>query len=331
MARRPRLPSRGGSVRALLARVVAAAAGGAAALGSSGCCAPLIESWGDGSAASRVAPMAPHLAEGRPAPNRALPRDVCMAACGAETCFPATVEGSSGVVSEAIVCNDFVAGYCHDSGFFRMPAGRRDAHMTDTTTLADAARELGAAEAASIEDFSRLARDLARLGAPQTLVRRARRAMKDEIAHARVMRRLAGDGDPAAPAKPSTRAPSGLVALACENVRLGCVGETWGALLLSVQSERAALPRVRSALGRLARDEARHAALAFAIHAWAWPRLSSSQRARVRSAARQELRALVARAAAPVSGEVATELGLPSENERSGLGRALSGALGALI
>jgi hypothetical protein len=140
------------------------------------------------------------------------------------------------------------------------------------------------AEAESVGAFAILAAELASLGADRKFVRAARAAMKDEIAHARMMRRLAKTK----PAKTKTPpVPSrSLVAFAEHNAAEGCVRETFGVALAAFQAAHAADPRVRAAMTRIVADEARHASLAFRIDAWARERLSKTGRRRVRSAER---------------------------------------------
>jgi hypothetical protein len=75
-----------------------------------------------------------------------------------------------------------------------------------------------------------------------------------------------------------------LESLARDNAVEGCVRETWGALLALRQASRAADPCVRATMSRIARDEIRHAELAWDIERWLRPRLSVSQRQRVRAA-----------------------------------------------
>src|SRR6185369_2194729 len=75
-----------------------------------------------------------------------------------------------------------------------------------------------------------------------------------------------------------------LADLALENAVEGCVRETWGALVALRQASRAADVEVRAAMGRIARDEVRHAELAWTIDRWLTPRLGAAQRQQVRSA-----------------------------------------------
>lgn len=168
-------------------------------------------------------------------------------------------------------------------------------------------------EAASVPAFERLARELAHWGAPAELVRRARRAMGDEIRHARVMDRLArGHGHaPRAVVAPPLPCRE-LAAIAHENAVEGCVREAYGAVIATWQAERAEELALRPAFRAIAADERRHAALAEAVHAWILDRLDDDQRAeieRARVTAGAKLRASLAAA------QGCRELGLPGAGE----------------
>ncbi len=79
----------------------------------------------------------------------------------------------------------------------------------------------------------------------------------------------------------------------------GCVGETIAALVAREQRARAADPAVVQALGHIAEDEERHAALAWRFVRWAIARGGDS----VRRAVRESFRSAVANARrAPVEG-----------------------------
>lgn len=314
----------------LLRRLATLASAGGGAAAASGCCTPYFEEWRAGSSWSRVEAMPPDVASTAPAPERELPREVCARVCGGTAvCFPATLEGPSGVVSDVVVCNEFIAGGCHDTGVFRMPSGRRAAILRRGTPGA-AWLALAGAEAASIGDFRRLARELQRAGAPRRLVVGSLAAADDEIRHERVLRRIAArTGAVSRAVGPISRRADvvtprrrDLASLARENVALGCVGESWGALLLEVQSRTATDSDVRRALARIAQDETRHAALAFDLHAWAWRRLDARGRASVRRALGRSLAAL--RRVADVDPDLAVALALPSAPTRRALADALA-------
>jgi hypothetical protein len=168
-------------------------------------------------------------------------------------------------------------------------------------------------EAASITAFDVLARDLARHGAPARLVARALRARRDEIAHARMMTRLAtrfGATPPRVEVEPT--APRDLLAVALENEIEGCVRETYGALVAAFQA-RTAAPALRPILRRIADDEASHAALAHDVGRWARRRLDARGRAALAHARRETTRALRREARTPAASLVAIA-GLPDRD-----------------
>jgi len=167
-------------------------------------------------------------------------------------------------------------------------------------------------EAASIPAFDRLARELASWGAPDELVQRAWRAMRDEVRHARVMTALARryGHTPRAITAPPLPCRS-LDAIARENAIEGCVREAYGALVATYQAERAS-PALRAAFRAIAIDEARHAELAEDVHTWILGRLAAESRdavERARTRAELELRGSLATARA------CRELGLPEGSD----------------
>jgi hypothetical protein len=148
-------------------------------------------------------------------------------------------------------------------------------------------------EAASVYAFEVMQAELGRAGAPASLVRAAARAERDERRHAhataRLARRFGG-----APVRPRVR-PAGrrsLEAMAVENAVEGCVRETFGALLATWQARHAKDATIRRAMTGIARDETRHAALAWAFARWAESRLDASARARIARARSNAVRSL---------------------------------------
>jgi hypothetical protein len=181
-------------------------------------------------------------------------------------------------------------------------------------------------EAASVHAFLRLGEELARHGAPAPLVRAAERSARDEERHARLMARWARAYGVTAPAPKVRRArPRTLEAMARENAVEGCAHETFGALLLGWQAARSPDPSLRRAFARVAADEARHAALAWAVAAWAEGRLDARGRARVGAARARALGALGrAQGPSPFDGAV----GRPSPADRAALLAGLIERLG---
>jgi hypothetical protein len=131
-------------------------------------------------------------------------------------------------------------------------------------------------EHASIASFSRFSLELLAAGAPPELVVQAQNAALDEIAHARASFTLAAayQGKPIGPsvfpfAGGAVQVRSDLSALAAAVAWEGCIGETAAAIVASEQLARATDPAVRSVLGQIAADEARHADLAWRTVRWA--------------------------------------------------------------
>jgi hypothetical protein len=151
--------------------------------------------------------------------------------------------------------------------------------------LPDPEREaLGAAwladarmEHASIAAFMALSRQLRTLGAPDRLIRWAERAAEQEREHARTCFLFASAylgvplGPGPLPEVPEELGPgdaSILTRLAVESWVDGCLGEGSAARAARRAARDARDPTIRAALRRIARDEAEHAELAWAIVAW---------------------------------------------------------------
>jgi hypothetical protein len=148
-------------------------------------------------------------------------------------------------------------------------------------------------EDASVPAFEALSADLARHGAPSSLVRRARKAARDEVRHTKMAIALARrHGSAIRRAEVPKLRPRSLEDIALENAVEGCVNETYGALLASWAAARALDPRTRAAMQIVAADETEHAALAWDIAAWAEARLDDAARDRVVAARRDAARTL---------------------------------------
>ena len=176
-------------------------------------------------------------------------------------------------------------------------------------------------EHASIAAFARLAIDSLAAGAPLALVRRAHEAAVDEVGHARACFAVAGDlrGAEAGPGGLRTsravRTVS-LARLARESLLDGCIGEGIAAGLASLLASRATDLRLRRTLLRIARDESRHAMLAWDIV----DALVERGGARVKAAVKRALDALSLPAATPrtAPGELA-RFGVASDAERAAI------------
>jgi len=206
-------------------------------------------------------------------------------------------------------------GICTNVG--RRPAGlRRTKKSAPSTALGAYFAEAAHLEAASVPAFERLRDELSALGAPRELVKTAERSIDDEVRHARVTARLARrfGGEPASVKVGRARRRS-LEAIARENAVEGCVRETFGAMVATWQAANAEDPQIRAHMRRIARDETRHAALAWSIATWADARLDDKARARIARARRKAVREL-GRALATTLPEASARLaGLPSARE----------------
>lgn len=150
------------------------------------------------------------------------------------------------------------------------------------STLDDATRELLAAawskdareEHASVAAFARWSMLMLSVGAPPAFVRDSQRASLDEIRHAMLSfsmakRYGAGDVGPAELDLEGAVAPRSLPEIARLTAEEGCVGETLGASLAAEQERICLDPVVRRVLRTIARDEERHAKLAWGFVSWA--------------------------------------------------------------
>lgn len=140
--------------------------------------------------------------------------------------------------------------------------------------LAEAWAELGLMEHASVASFARFALQLASLGAPPELLQGAASAMRDEIQHAQACFALASRyaGKDVGPGRLNVQDALGgmeLDDIVVTAINEGCIGETVAALEALEAAEHCIDEPARRALERIARDEARHAQLAWQFVAWA--------------------------------------------------------------
>jgi rubrerythrin len=213
---------------------------------------------------------------------------------------------------------------------FRLPASSSEPGCATGEYLAASAH----LEAASITAFENLATELTRLEAPSNLVRRCRRAASDERRHARAMRSLAtrfGSRvlELAQPQPQPQPQPQDAESIARDNAIEGCVRETFGAVVGLYQAEHALDPEIREALGPIARDEMRHAELAWRIAAWAEARLEPEARARIAAARRDAIAALRLELQIEPEPQLRDRLGLPASAAALGMFAALERTLWA--
>lgn len=183
-------------------------------------------------------------------------------------------------------------------------------------------------EGASIAAFEILSNELGSHRAPARLIEAARAAAADERRHADTIGRLAASRGVVPPVVSVNRGPiRDIESIARENAVEGCVRETYAAMLACRQARAAADPAIRSAMAGIARDETRHAALAWAVDDWSQRLLTPASRRRVREARREAINALVD---APLTGLSLVDLaeaGLPDEDEAA----RMAGELGAAL
>ncbi|MFO0551950.1 MAG: ferritin-like domain-containing protein [Polyangiaceae bacterium] len=192
---------------------------------------------------------------------------------------------------------------------------------------------VAALEAASVPAFEELARELAQLAAPASLVRACSAAAREETVHAALVRAaLSERGREREGAKLQSAEASAardLEQIALDNVVEGCVRETFGALVGAYQAAHAMDPRLARLAASLAHDEASHAALSIEIDRFCALSLSESARVRVRAARDRAVRELRSEALAPVDPALVDLAGVPPPDVAVELLDALASALWA--
>jgi hypothetical protein len=158
-------------------------------------------------------------------------------------------------------------------------AGPRLDHLTvaERAALAEHWTKMGQMEHASIAAFARFSLQLLSLGAPPELVEACTQALADETAHAVLCFGLAsayagraiGPGPLDVSGSLDVTSLGDIVDLV---IAEGCFGETSAALEALEAAESAADPVIAAAYAQIARDEQRHAELAFRFVRWALER-----------------------------------------------------------
>jgi hypothetical protein len=187
--------------------------------------------------------------------------------CGRRSCVigrPLVIDGE--VHAAQMKNRDDWQGQVHFSAENLKPEERRLAANHYAT--------VAAMEHASVASFARFSLQLMALGAPADLVRDAHQAALDEIEHAQLTFALANlfgktsvgpDKLPAAIANIDSNIDAFVKALVLE----GCVGETLGAAEGNEAAQRAGWSEIAQPLAKIARDEERHATLAWRSLQWA--------------------------------------------------------------
>ncbi len=244
-----------------------------------------------------------------------------------------TSEGEGAVVDCAAACGDEAPCAVVDETHVecirmieRCPAAGRRPVGPIQRTASDPERDPTSAwlfdalalEASAIRAFEELSSALERHGAPGELSVRARAAARDELRHTEAMAGLLARREARVSVRVSVApgAEQSLYDVALLNVVEGCTRETFGAVEAALQSSRAVDLDVREAFATIARDEARHALLAFDVDAWARTCLDAADGVRLdeaREATIRELRQSLLERSAPAG------LGLVSAAEAAAL------------
>ncbi len=253
------------------------------------------------------------------------PSPPCTALCGpgGVYCFP-----SDDATGGHIACQFNIACGPSSGASGRRPEGLFDARATGPDAVARFLAQTAYLEAASVDAFDRLAFELELHGAPEAHRAAARRAAQDEIRHARVTKKLAERAGACVPrVRVERRRVRPLEDIAIENAVEGCIRETFGAAVAMIQAERSGDERVRRAMKRIARDEARHAELSWAVARWIEPRLDADARRRVREAKEQAVAALQSDAAREPHESLTERLGVPNASQARALLAELQASL----
>jgi len=227
----------------------------------------------------------------------------------------ATIPGRPFVVAHAARTADAIerADYSELAGarLDGIPAEERAALAAEWTRV-------GLLEHASVAAFARFALQLLGLGAPPELLQTCQQAMQDELRHTRLAFGLASAyaATPLGPGRLDLEhaldAPENdlLAHVAMSTFVEGCIGETLAALDAREGASCATDPYVREVLSAIARDEERHAQLAWRFLDWALGE---------RPSLAQPLldRARLARAPSPLAVPTATSRPTGTEREAS--------------
>lgn len=229
-------------------------------------------------------------------------------------------DGTMKVLQTAFLHSSAGGYYCGPAPG-RRPEGLEPSACSEADDLGAYFAESARLEAASVHAFERLAEELTLHGAPKRLVRAARRARADEVRHARTTRALAKRfGARPRAAKVRRVAPRDLMSILRENAIEGCVRETYAALLATHQARNATDPSIARAMRTIARDETRHAALAWDVAEWAERDLDATQRAELAQLRAQTVAELEA---STTRGREVPEAGLPDRSTALRLVRSL--------
>lgn len=246
--------------------------------------------------------------------------------CGskAETLQRVARDGTVTQVSSTVL--ETASGACVEG---RRPRGLVESGSNWLGSLCAHFTEIAHMEAAAVLAFDELIEHLRGFGAPADLLERAGKAREDEVRHAAATRALAlrHGGRPVEPAIGEAAEAPSLLSFAIENMREGCVRETYGALVIAHQAAHAECPRIRAAFTRIRDEELEHAELSWDIASWLDEGLTPAGRAEVERARHEEIAVLLAAADVEPSDEVVRLAGMPTAATHRGLVAGLAPAL----
>ena len=141
------------------------------------------------------------------------------------------------------------------------------------------------AEASSVAAFLQLRAELEKHNTPQNLLDRCLIAAKEEVHHARMMAKFVKDCGAALPELnfgcPKSR---DLYEIALDNAVEGCIFESYSALKAQYQAIHATDSRILVAMKMIAKDETKHAQLAWDIHHHLMTQLSDQEQQKIHQA-----------------------------------------------
>ena len=233
-------------------------------------------------------------------------------------------DGTVTVVEQNVL--ETASGACVEG---RRPRGLVESGADWLGSLAAHFSEIAHMEAAAVLAFDEMLEHLRGFGAPAELVERAGKAREDEVRHAAATRALAlrHGGRLVEPAVDRAPDAPSLLAFALENMREGCVRETYGALVIAHQAAHAQCPRIRAAFARSRDEELEHAELSWDIASWLDERLTPAERAEVERARHEEIAVLLAAADVEPCDEVVRVAGMPTAATHRSLVAGLAPAL----
>ena len=254
------------------------------------------------------------------AQGTAAQRGECSIRQAGKRCSEVMGEGGAGGAGAAEQCIDLFDVTCTETyvctGGRRHTSWRRGrASLTpaDQQDVGAWYARAAADEAGSVRSFRALAQELRSSALGAGFSRRLRAAAREEVRHARSMRGEAQRRGAARVSNEFSKLTSrSLLDIALENAKQGCVEETWAALVAQFQALHASATPTKQQFSEIAADEARHAELAWDLHAQLRRELGSSERARLDSWLTDSIEQLRTRTATHSGPLLQSELGLPS-------------------